>query len=77
MMTSLVQVRKIEMKNCLISYRNVSVGYNETAIVQGISFELTKGEYLAIIGANGTGKSTIIRSIMDGALYPQRQDNNS
>lgn len=44
------------------SFKNVEV-------LKGISFEVYKGEIMAILGPNGAGKSTTIRNIM-GIMYP-------
>ncbi|MNW32537.1 Energy-coupling factor transporter ATP-binding protein EcfA1 [compost metagenome] len=39
-------------------------------VVEDISFTITAGEYVAIVGANGGGKSTIAK-LMDGLLLPK------
>lgn len=43
--------------------KNMTVGYHEKAIVENINIQLNKGEILTIIGPNGGGKSTILKSI--------------
>ncbi len=43
--------------------------YKEKVAVDGISFEIQKGEAVGFIGANGAGKSTTIKMI-SGILYP-------
>jgi len=43
--------------------------FKDTAILKDISFEVNKGEIMAILGPNGAGKSTTIRNIM-GIMYP-------
>ena len=42
---------------------DVNVGYNENLVVKDINIFLQKGKILTIIGANGSGKSTILKSI--------------
>ncbi|SRX54050.1 ABC transporter ATP-binding protein [Aequorivita sp. CIP111184] len=44
-----------------IEFKNVHFGYNENEeVIKGISFEANPGETIAIVGATGAGKSTII-----------------
>ncbi|MBI2114253.1 MAG: ABC transporter ATP-binding protein [candidate division NC10 bacterium] len=52
------------------SARNLEVTYGEFAAVRGVSFDVRDGDLVTIIGANGAGKSTILRSIM-GLLRPR------
>jgi ATP-binding cassette subfamily C protein len=42
---------------------------NKKVILNGVSFELEPGESLAIIGASGTGKSTLARMLV-GSIFP-------
>ncbi|MDE5584585.1 MAG: ABC transporter ATP-binding protein/permease [Ruminococcus sp.] len=48
-----------------IEFRNVSFGYSDSAspCLKNISFEINSGETFAIIGATGTGKSTLVNLI--------------
>jgi ABC-2 type transport system ATP-binding protein len=43
--------------------------FKDTQVLHDISFEVYKGEIMAILGPNGAGKSTTIRNIM-GIMYP-------
>ncbi|WP_449538630.1 ABC transporter ATP-binding protein [Ferdinandcohnia sp. Marseille-Q9671] len=43
--------------------------FKDTQVLKDISFEVYKGEIMAILGPNGAGKSTTIRNIM-GIMYP-------
>lgn len=54
----------------MLSVNNISVGYKGVLAVQGVSFEVTKGEVVSLIGSNGAGKSTIIKTVA-GLLHPQ------
>ncbi len=47
----------------MISIENVSVSYNGTRVVNGVSFTIPEGKVTAIIGPSGCGKTTLLRSI--------------
>ena len=45
-----------------LELRNITFGYTRNRdILSDISFSLTKGETISIVGASGSGKSTILR----------------
>ena len=48
----------------MIEFRNVSFSYAETAVVENLSFSIKKGENVGLIGANGAGKSTIMKLML-------------
>ena len=47
----------------LISSEKLSVGYGRKIIVNGVDFEVRAGEILTLIGPNGTGKSTLLKTL--------------
>lgn len=47
-----------------IEFDNVHFGYGSEEIIKGITFEVKKGEKVAIIGPTGAGKSTIVKLLM-------------
>ena len=47
----------------LLDVKDLHVSYGAIKAVQGVSFELKEGEIVALIGSNGAGKSTILRTI--------------
>ena len=51
-------------KNLLLKIEDVSSGYGSTVIVNNFSFEVEKGQVLAITGSNGMGKTTLMKTIM-------------
>ena len=48
----------------LLSLERVSAGYGSTVIVEDLSLALSMGECVSILGRNGVGKSTLLRTIM-------------
>lgn len=47
----------------MLKLRNVSAGYDGSDVVHDISFDLEKGQSLAMIGPNSCGKTTVLRAI--------------
>lgn len=47
----------------MLEVKNLAVSYGMIAAVKGVSFTLNEGEIVALIGSNGAGKSTILRTI--------------
>ena len=47
----------------MLEVKDLHVSYGAIKAVQGVSFEIEKGEIVALIGSNGAGKSTILRTI--------------
>lgn len=48
----------------IIEFNNVSFKYAKETIFSNISFDIYEGDFLAIIGSNGTGKSTLLRLML-------------
>lgn len=57
------------MPDLLISLENVSVTRGGHALVRDISWQLKPGEHWAVAGANGSGKTSLLR-LMRGELHP-------
>ena len=53
----------------MLTLNNVSVGYKGLPAVQDVSFRIDEGEIVSLIGSNGAGKSTIVKTIA-GLLHP-------
>nr|MCR4929004.1 ATP-binding cassette domain-containing protein [Lachnospiraceae bacterium] len=47
----------------VLTVKNISKHYGERTLFDNLNFELKKGEHVAIIGANGSGKTTILKII--------------
>lgn len=53
----------------MLSIKNLSVAYGPIPAIRDLSLEVKAGEIVALIGANGAGKTTILRTI-SGLLRP-------
>ena len=53
----------------LLSVKNLSVSYGSIQAITNVSFDVYKGEIVSILGANGAGKTTSLRTI-SGLLKP-------
>lgn len=47
-----------------ITCKDLTLGYEGHAIVSDLNFKVSKGDYLCIVGENGTGKSTLIKTLL-------------
>lgn len=54
-----------------ISFKNVSFGYGHHKVLDEVSFEILHGDYLAVIGPNGGGKTTLLKLLL-GLFEPQQ-----
>lgn len=59
------------MKNKILEFENVSFAYDKEAVLNNISFSLDHGDYLGIIGENGTGKTTLMKLILGFLPYSE------
>jgi branched-chain amino acid transport system ATP-binding protein len=55
----------------MLQIKNLDVFYGDVQVIWGVSFGVKQGEIVALIGANGAGKSTILKTI-SGILRPKR-----
>ncbi len=54
----------------LLAAEQLELAYGEAVVCRDLSFEIAEGEIVALIGANGAGKSTTLRAVA-GALIPR------
>ncbi len=47
----------------ILEIQDLTAGYGNGDIIKNISFSLNKGEFLSVLGRNGSGKSTMIKAI--------------
>jgi len=50
--------------NVVMKASNVAIGYPDAILSQGLTFELEREERVALVGPNGIGKSTLLKSIV-------------
>lgn len=50
--------------NDVLMVEDLSVGYGDKPVCRNISFKVTRGESVAIVGPNGIGKSTLLKTIV-------------
>lgn len=55
----------------MLSVKNLEVHYGMIKAIKDVSFEVNRGEVIALIGANGAGKTTILHTV-SGLLQPSR-----
>ena len=54
-----------------IEVTNLSFSYGENIVLENVNFTIKQGEFVGIIGSNGTGKSTLLKLLL-GLLEPVR-----
>ncbi|MFY9143300.1 ABC transporter ATP-binding protein [Sulfuricurvum sp.] len=55
--------------NSIVLFDNVQLTYTETPVLKNISLRIEEGEHCVILGANGSGKSSLIK-LINCELYP-------
>ena len=50
----------------LLSAAGLTLGFRDVAVIEDVTFELARGDVLAVVGHNGAGKSTLIRTLLGG-----------
>ena len=55
----------------MLEIRSIDVFYGDVQVIWDVSFAAQRGEIVALIGANGAGKSTILKTI-SGILHPKK-----
>jgi len=53
----------------LLQVDQLRAGYGEAVVLQGVSFSLAAGETLALLGRNGTGKTTLINTLVGATRW--------
>src|ERR1700689_954274 len=48
----------------VLAVESLSAGYGQATVVNGVSLAIEQGEIVAMLGHNGAGKSTILKTVM-------------
>ncbi|MEM9844861.1 MAG: metal ABC transporter ATP-binding protein [Pseudomonadota bacterium] len=55
--------------SAVLEIRNLALGYPELTLFRGLSMDMERGSTLAVLGANGSGKSTFVKMLL-GLMAP-------
>ena len=55
----------------MIQFKELTIGYGQRKLLDQVSAQITEGQLIALLGRNGTGKSTLLRAMM-GLEKPQK-----
>ena len=56
--------RVAQSRDVVLSVRDVTVGFGDTLVLDGLSLDVYRGEILGFVGASGAGKSVLLRTIL-------------
>lgn len=59
------------MRDVVVEVSDLTFSYNGKPVLDGVSFRVPRGEFLALLGPNGGGKTTLVKLLL-GLLSPQR-----
>ena len=71
------------MPRIMLDFKDVVSGYGEKDILQGFNATVCQGEFVGLIGPNGTGKSTLLKClsgllpVKSGVITLEAKDNTS
>ena len=61
----------MDRADVLLSVQDLHTYYGDSYVLQGVSLQVPRGQVVAVLGRNGMGKTTLIRSLF--GLTPPRQ----
>src|SRR5207245_9375863 len=59
------------MAEAIVSFQDVTLGYDGIPVLEGLTLNVHTGDFIALLGPNGCGKSTILKG-MAGIIQPPR-----
>ena len=59
------------MSNQVLQVRNLETFYGPVMAIRGVSLDVEEGKIVAVLGSNGAGKTTVLKTI-SGAMEPQK-----
>ena len=59
----------LAMPNALLSVTNLNLGFGSREVIHGLSFEVHRGDCVAIIGPNGAGKTALLKALLNLIPY--------
>jgi ABC-type Mn2+/Zn2+ transport system ATPase subunit len=59
------------MADAILSFQDVALGYDGVPVLEGLTLDVHPGDFIALLGLNGCGKSTILKG-MAGIIQPLR-----
>lgn len=60
-------------KHVLVSAKDLSLGYGDTPLFEGVNIDLREGEAVELRGRNGAGKTTLIKALLLSSPLPSSQ----
>src|SRR5690606_9832024 len=63
-------LRGTDRRDVVLSVRDVTVAFGDNVVLDKLSLDVYRGEILGFVGASGTGKSVLLRTVL--GLIPKR-----
>jgi ABC-type Mn2+/Zn2+ transport system ATPase subunit len=57
------------MSSALVAFERTTLGYGRRAVLRDLTFQILEGDFLGIVGPNGSGKTTIVKALL-GSMRP-------
>ena len=62
--------------NPIIQINNLSAGYDGKIVIEDVNLTIYENDFLGIIGPNGGGKTTLLRTLLGLLSHTQRDNTN-